>query len=319
MPLDATAAKIVEVVRRQWSRYRARHHPAQRARRDKPGARRPAWSDRTRCTRSRTARCPDPAAQSRFGCTDPTATRRCPRVVWFHGGGWVLGSLDTEDHLCRLLCDDARVMCRLGRLPPRARDEIPRRRRRLPSAAWTWITAHAPELGIDPSRIAVGGDSAGGNLAAVVALVARQDQLPRARVPAPRVPGDRLRVRTSVDDRQRDRILPRSRRHALVLQPLRGLGRTTSPTGVCRRYGRRTSTDLPPAVVITAEYDPLRDQGEAYGERLQRRVWRPRSYAPTDCSTVSSACSTFLPTGRPAWDRAIGALRDGRSRPTGTS
>ena len=102
----------------------------------------------------------------------PSAEAALPILMWFHGGGWVTGTLDTEDLLCRLLCDDvgAIVVSVDYRLAPETKfpgavDDC--------VAAWAWVTEHAAELGGDPARVAVGGDSAGGNLAAVVSLIAR--------------------------------------------------------------------------------------------------------------------------------------------------
>ena len=95
-----------------------------------------------------------------------------PLLVYFHGGGWVIGDLDTHDGVCRFLAAAAGVA--VLSIDYRLAPEHP-----FPAAvedSWagfTWASANAGELGIDPARIAVGGDSAGGNLAAVVSLLAR--------------------------------------------------------------------------------------------------------------------------------------------------
>ncbi|HTD49123.1 MAG TPA: alpha/beta hydrolase, partial [Acidimicrobiia bacterium] len=175
-------------------------------------------------------------------------------------------------------------------------------------AAWTWITAHAPELDIDPVRVAVGGDSAGGNLAAVVALVARQDQLP--------APAFQLLVYPVTDHEfERPSMIDNAAGYFLEAQGMRWFfshyARSDDDFADWRMSPLRAPdvTGVAPALVITAEYDPLRDQGEAYGERLRA------AEVPTEIVRADGmfhgffGMFEFLPAGRPAWDRAIGALR----------
>jgi len=250
---------------------------------------------------------PGPGGQIPIRVYRPNAEPSLPALVWLHGGGWVLGSLDTEDHLCRLLCDDAQscVVSIEYRLAPETKfpgavdDAV---------AAWTWITAHTPELGVDPFRIALGGDSAGGNLAAVVTLVARQDRLP--------APALQLLVYPVTDyEFERPSMIENATGYFLEAQGMRWFfnhyARSTDDFADWRMSPLRAPdvTDLPPAVVITAEYDPLRDQGEAYGERLRA------AGVPTEIMRADGlfhgffGMFEFLPAGRPAWDCAIGALR----------
>ncbi|GIU88527.1 MAG: hypothetical protein KatS3mg009_3042 [Acidimicrobiia bacterium] len=126
---------------------------------------------------------PGPAGAIPVRVYRPSEAAGLPVVVWFHGGGWVIGGLDSHDHLCRLLCDDAG--CVVVSVDYRLAPEHP-----FPAAvedcvaAYGWVAANAAEVGGDPGRVAVGGDSAGGNLAAVVALTRRDagDPPPRAQV-----------------------------------------------------------------------------------------------------------------------------------------
>ena len=118
-----------------------------------------------------------------------------PLLVFFHGGGFVVGDLDTHDALCRLLCRDAgvHVMAVDYRLAPEhpapaAVDDC--------YAAYRWALEHAAELGADPSRVAVGGDSAGGNLSAVVSPAGAQRRDRPARAAAAALPGHQLRAAT---------------------------------------------------------------------------------------------------------------------------
>jgi acetyl esterase len=251
---------------------------------------------------------PGPGGEIPIRVYRPSGESSLPALVWYHGGGWVLGTLDTEDHLCRLLCDDTQscvvsVEYRLApetRFPGAVDDAV---------AAWTWITGHAPELGIDPSRIAVGGDSAGGNLAAVVTLVARQDQLP--------LPALQLLVYPVTDyEFERPSMIDNATGYFLEAQGMRWFfnhyASSTDDFADWRMSPLRARdvTDLAPAVVITAEYDPLRDQGEAYGERLRAAGVATEIVRAEGLFHGFFGMFAFLPTGRPAWDHAIGALRE---------
>ena len=195
----------------------------------------------------------------------PSARRPLPVLVYFFGGGWVLGSIDTADGVCRSLANStgALVVVPGYRLAPEhpfpaAIDDC--------YAAVRWVAGHAGEIGADPARLAVGGDSAGGNLAAAVAL--------RARDGGPALAGQLL-VYPNTDQLADDesiracddpflfnrRSVGWYRQHYLA-SPDDAANPLASPL----RAG--TLASLPPALVITAQYDPLRDQGEAYARRL---------------------------------------------------
>jgi acetyl esterase len=189
-----------------------------------------------------------------------------PALVFFHGGGWVIGDLDSHDQACRALANAARsivvaVDYRLApehKFPAAVDDAI---------AATRWIADNARSLEIDARRLAVGGDSAGGNLASVVALDARDRGGP------PLV--FQLLIYPATDMRMN---LPSHARHAEQL-PLRRptmqwfLGhylRDPADETDWRASPLRAPSlrNLPPALVVTAGFDPLGDEGEAYARAL---------------------------------------------------
>ncbi len=189
-----------------------------------------------------------------------------PALVYFHGGGWTIGDLDTHDVLCRQLCNGSvavvvSVDYRMGpehRFPAAVDDCL---------AATRWVRQAASELGVDALRIAVGGDSAGGNLAAVIAILARDARdLPLA---------FQLLIYPATDMR---------RLHASHTTNGRGYLLTTQTISYYHDHyladaahdlDWRASpllhadlTKLPRALVLTAGFDPLRDEGLEYADRL---------------------------------------------------
>lgn len=190
-----------------------------------------------------------------------------PAVVYFHGGGWVIGNLDSHDLVCRMLANrsGAVVISVDYRLAPEAK---------YPAAAddsyaaTKWVAEHAAELDIDPNAIAVGGDSAGGNLAAVVSLMAKERGGPNIALQMLVYPVTDYSFDTvSYSDNGEGYFLSKD---AMVWfwdhylnDPSEGSQANASPLQAEDLSG------LPPAWIITAEYDPLRDEGEAYAERLR--------------------------------------------------
>jgi acetyl esterase len=201
-------------------------------------------------------------------CYRPVLNEVLPALVFFHGGGWTIGDLDTHDVVCRQLALGAR--CAVFSVDYRLAPEHP-----FPAAvedcfsATRFVFDHAEKIKIDPNRIAVGGDSAGGNLAAVVALMARDKSGP------PLV--YQLLIYPATDQRCE---LPSHERN--------GEGYLLTKEGIrffCGGYlpDEKDRTDwraspllaashahLPPALVLTAGYDPLVDEGRAYAERLAK-------------------------------------------------
>lgn len=189
-----------------------------------------------------------------------------PLIVFLHGGGWVVGDLDTHDQPCRLLCRyvDAHVLAVDYRLAPEhpypaAVDDA--------VAAFTWAVANAAELGADPARIAVAGDSAGGNLAAVVAQVTRDAGAQQPVAQLLLYPGtDSGRDRPSKSLFAQGYFLTRKQMDWYWDTYSVGAPRTDPRLSPLRA---EDLSGLAPAVVTTAAFDPLRDEGEAYAEALR--------------------------------------------------
>jgi acetyl esterase len=211
-------------------------------------------------------RIPGPAGEIPVRVYTPSGPAPRPVLVYFHGGGWVLGGIETHDGVCRALASGAACVVvsvdyRLApehKFPAAAEDCY---------AAARWVAANAAELGADAQRLAVGGDSAGGNLAAVVSQMARDRGGPGlvfqlliypATVAAFDTPSYRDNAEgfllTTADMRWFwDHYLSRPDDAANpYASPLVG-----------------ALAGLPAALVITAEFDPLRDEGEQYAHRLE--------------------------------------------------
>jgi acetyl esterase len=190
-----------------------------------------------------------------------------PALVYYHGGGWVIGDLYTHDGICRSLTNAARcavlsVDYRLApewKYPVAADDSY---------AALEWVVASAARLGIDPRRIAVGGDSAGGNLATVVALMARERGGPALALQVLIYPvtDHGLNTRSYIENAT-GYLLTREGMRWFWQHYLAGEAQGREPYASPLRAS--SLAGLPPALVITAEYDPLRDEGEAYAARLR--------------------------------------------------
>lgn len=189
-----------------------------------------------------------------------------PVLVYFHGGGWVIGDLDTHDVLCRSLangagCAVASIDYRMGpehRFPAAVDDVL---------AATRWVRREAASLGLDAGRLAVGGDSAGGNLAAVAAIAARDaGDLPIAFQLLIYPATDMRRGHPSHQANGQGYLLTSDTMtyfHDHYIDDARhDLDWRASPLLHADLSG------LPPALVLTAGYDPLRDEGMAYAEAL---------------------------------------------------
>jgi len=189
-----------------------------------------------------------------------------PLLVFYHGGGWVIGGLASYDALCRVLAAKAR--CRLVSVDYRLAPE-----HKFPAAvedafaALQWIAAHAATFGADPGRLAVGGDSAGGNLSAVVAQRARGAGGPALRFQLLIYPATDLRGGSASHQAFADGYLLT---HQLMRWFFDHYMRSETDTAdpLASPLLAANLAGLPPALVITAGFDPLQDEGKAYAERL---------------------------------------------------
>jgi acetyl esterase len=194
-----------------------------------------------------------------------------PLLVYFHGGGWTIGNVELGDAPCRALANAAGavVVSVEYRLGPEHKFPAPLEDCYTATAWAAWAAEHAPEeVGGDPERLVVLGDSAGGNLAAVVALMARDRGGPRIAQQVLIYPVTDHRFDTpSYRDNAEGYLLTREAMrwfwgHYLA-DEADGRNPYASPLRAADLAG------LPPALIVTCEYDPLRDEGEAYGERLR--------------------------------------------------
>ena len=189
-----------------------------------------------------------------------------PLAMFFHGGGWVLCDLDSHDALCRAICNASRcvVVAVDYRLAPEHRFPIGVEDCYAATAA---MAGQSSTFGFDGQRMAVVGDSAGGNLAAAVAQMARDRNGPRDRAPGAPLPGHRPFRPDRLAPYHRRRLLPEEQGGDVLLGSVpdaqRGGGPPLRLPAPCSSHRH-----LPPALIIVPEYDPLRDEGEAYGRVL---------------------------------------------------
>jgi acetyl esterase len=191
-----------------------------------------------------------------------------PCLVFFHGGGWVIGDLDSHDVLCRTLAVEGETVVisvdyRLApehKFPAAIDDAI---------AATRWISEHAMELNIDAMRITVGGDSAGGNLAAIVAIDARDNDGPPLNGQLLIYPATDFRMTSpSHSEPETDCLLTHSVMVWFRDHYLNGAADIDNWRASPARV--ENLAHLPPAYVLTAGADPLRDEGNDYARRLEQ-------------------------------------------------
>jgi acetyl esterase len=248
---------------------------------------------------------PGPAGPLPYRVYSPVAANDEPSggVVFFHGGAWVLGDLDTHDCLCRILTNESG--CRFISVDYRLAPEHP-----FPAAvedacaATAWIAAHAAELAVDPDCLAVAGDSAGGTLAAVVCQRARDSGIKIA-----------LQVLLCpVTDIAADNQSRREFAQGYFLEgPLMSwAGNHYLPSGVDINDPRLSPlrapdlSQLPPALIHTAGFDLLRDEGKAYADALERAGVKVRHVCHEHMIHHFYAMAGAIPYARTAL-KAVGA------------
>jgi acetyl esterase len=199
---------------------------------------------------------------------DTSVTAALSVLVFFHGGGWVLGSLDTHDWICRSIANKAN--CAVVSVDYRLAPERP-----FPAAyddalaATRWVAAQSSTLRIDPSRISVGGDSAGGNLAAAVALTLRDEGVTKLR--------SQILIYPAVDLSMSGNYYGRFTKDVILTDDAMRHFADLYVPDVAQRKNPHVSPllapslkNLPPTLVILAGYDPLAAEGEAYAARLEK-------------------------------------------------
>ena len=252
---------------------------------------------------------PGPAGDIPVRVYVPAADEAEPRpvLVYFHGGGWVIGDLETHDAAVRSLA--ARSGFTVVAVDYRLAPEHP-----FPApledclAAVEWVVKSADELSIDPARLAVGGDSAGGNLAAVVACRLRDTAAaPRFQLLVYPVTDGTL-SQPSIEDNADGYFLTKDMM-AWFWQHYVGSGSRTDPGCSPLHAEDAALVGLPPALVITAEFDPLRDEGEAYAARLASAGVEVTVTRYDGVIHGFFQMADMIPEGSQALDQAASALR----------
>lgn len=237
----------------------------------------------------------------------PDEKRPLPVFVYFHGGGCVVGDIPTHDTICSSVANAAGCLVvsvgyRLApehKYPAAAEDAF---------AATEWVREHAEPIGGDPRRVAVGGDSAGGNLAAVVSLMARDRRAPLPALQVLVYPITDYNFDTPSYSENADGYL-------LTRQTMKWFWEHYLPDEEAGRepyaspLRAENLSGLPPALVITAQYDPLRDEGEAYAGRLRE------AGVPVDLTRYDGMIHAFFrktaqfDKAKTALEEVAGALR----------
>ena len=210
---------------------------------------------------------PGPTADLPVRIYTPEGEGPFPAIVYYHGSGWVILNIEVCDSTCRTLANDTGCVVVAVNYQKAPEHKFP-----VPfNDAWAglvWVVEHAEELSVDPARIAVGGDSAGGNLAAAVAIKARNEGGPALAFQLLIYPAVERNVDTpSAIQNAEGYLLQRGSMRWFWGHYLDGA--TDTPDWRASPLNAESLADLPPALVVTAEFDPLRDDGRRYADRLR--------------------------------------------------
>jgi len=249
---------------------------------------------------------PGPAGEIPVRIYTPSGSGPFPVYVNFHGGGWVIGDLEVSDAICRDLC--RRVDCIVVSVDYRLAPE-----HRFPAAvddsyaATAWVGANMAAIGGN-GRLAVGGESAGGNLAAVVAQLARDKG-------GPRINFQLLFYPVTDCDLGRQSYETNGEGYLLERDTMRWFWDEYCPDAA-RRHDPKASPlraanlgDLPAALIVTAEFDPLRDEGEAYGRALAAAGTPVETHRYDGLVHDFCATAQLFPASRAAFEASCARLR----------
>jgi acetyl esterase len=237
----------------------------------------------------------------------PDGSGSFPLLVFFHGGGWVIGDLDTHDGLCRSLANKAG--CVVVSVDYRLAPE-----HKFPAApedcyaATQWVAEQAAQLHGDASRIAVAGDSAGGNLTAVISQMSRDRGGPPLIFQLLIYPATDFTMSSpSIDENADGYYLTKADMIWFTNHYLNNEGEKKNP--LASPLFASNLQGLPPALIITAEYDPLRDEGETYGEKLKEAGVPVTIHRYNGVIHGFVSLAPFLDQGKLAIDECARALR----------
>ncbi len=255
--------------------------------------------------------CPGPLGEIRLrhyrgAGTAPDAV--LPALVYFHGGGWVIGDLDSHDQVCRTLANAAQcaVVAVDYRMAP---EHVFPAAVNDSAAAYAWVCANAAALKIDAARIAVGGDSAGGNLATVVALMARDGAFPLPCFQWLVYPAVDMAASTPSCERVQEGFILT---HATMKWFINHYITDKAQIADWRASPLRAASHagLPPALILTCHYDPLCDEGIIYAQRLSAEGVRVQHVHMNDQMHAFLTMGRFIGASDMAIQHAAVALRD---------